>query len=133
MDATGEVGLTLVQWVPPIRGPYVVERLVGRDIITTAEHIDLAVENACLVIGPGRPSGMVRRERPVFSVGGGPNVVLEATVVAEIIILGSAKQPHLPFEDDHGGRDTRGPTGILRGLLPAHSIIRFHNSSLLAE
>src|SRR5262245_18171161 len=94
--------------------PHVVERLILRHVIAAAENPDLAGVDHRLMIGARRPTGIGRRELPLLTVGGMPHVVLEALVVAEVVILGAAQDPHLVLRHDRAGGETRRPSGALR-------------------
>src|SRR5215204_4591147 len=93
------------------RTPDVVSGRVFRHIVAAAEDVNLAVQHSRLMIGPRRPAGARRVLPPYFAVGRGPDVVLEAVLVAEVIILGAPQKPHAALEFDHGGGQPRRPSG----------------------
>src|SRR5262249_55643353 len=88
------------------------------------EHPDLAVVDDGRVVGPGRPRGGRDLPPPLLAVGGRPDVVLEARVVAEVIVLRAAEEPEAAFESHDSGGEPGGPPGPVRGLFPRPAVAR---------
>ena len=59
-----------------------------------------------------------------LAVGGGPDVVPEALLIAEVVVFNATQNPYATLEDHRAGGDSRAPSGILRHLLPMDPIRR---------
>ena len=76
------------------------------------------------VIGTRRPGSVCGLPLPLLAVGGGPDVVLQARVIAEVIVFRAAEDPHPPLEGHRAGGDPRTPAGLLRHHRPVHAVGR---------
>src|SRR5262249_45219245 len=74
------------------------------------------------MVGARRPPGIRGRQIPVRAVGRAPDVVLQAALIAEVVVLGAAQDPHLVAEDNRSRGDARRPAGAPRRELPAGAI-----------
>src|SRR5262249_25871826 len=106
-----------------VRGaPDVVEGVILRDVVAAAEDPDLVIVDDCTMISPRRPGGTGRLQAPLLARAGGPDVVFEALVVAEVVIFRAPKDPHAPFEGHGTGGDPRAPPGFLGDQLPLRAV-----------
>src|SRR5262249_21992900 len=106
------------------RTPDVIVSAVLRQIIAAAEDVNLVVESNSTVISawrPGRPGGGLFPGRTIL---GGPDVAAQIAIVAEVVFLVAAEDPHLALENDAGRSQARAPTGGFRLLLPGDAVGR---------
>src|SRR5207244_3762077 len=100
----------------------VVQGVILRDVVAAAEHPDLAGVDDGGVVGPRRPRGTGRLQLPLLAVGGGPEVVFEALLIAEVVILRAAEYPQPALEDDLPAGVARLPPGPVRHLDPVRRL-----------
>lgn len=97
------------------RRPDIVLRVVLRHIIAAAEDIHFVSQHCGLMIGSRRPAGVIGCQSPCAAVRGIPHVVLEALVVAKVVVFRPAENSHLLLKDnDSSGNPGRPLCGCCR-------------------
>ena len=69
------------------RRPHIVEGVILRNVIAAAKNVERVIEHNGLMVCPRRPAGSRRFLRPYLTVRRRPHIILEALVVAKVIIL----------------------------------------------
>src|SRR5947209_3426536 len=99
------------------RAPDVVQSVIIGHIVPSTHDPHLAVMDDRCMISPRRPGSIRRDLLPLLAIGRRPNVVLEAPVIAEVVVFRAAEDPHAPVEDQGAGGEARAPASLLRYLL----------------
>ena len=105
------------------RRPHIVEGVILRNVIAAAKNVERVIEHNGLMVCPRRPAGSRRFLRPYLTVRRRPHIILEALVVAKVIILRPAKHPHPTLELNNCRSKPRAPAS-LASRLPLRAIGR---------